>query len=277
MLKQYLNTQYDIDEKGNCFSHISNKFLKPQMTTKYPSYNLTIDGKRKKVKVHRMVAETFLPKIDGKNIVNHKDGNTHNYCLENLEWCTSQENSLHAINTGLTKIGDQTINKYIANLPNEEWLPVLNYPNYVISNCGRIMNIRTKRLLKQCISNSGYYEVNLWKSNKGKTTQVHRIVYSTFMNDYELKDYIINHKDGNKLNNNLNNLEKITYQENNLHAAYIIKTHNSEQKVYQLDDDKNIIAEFASMAEAKRKLGIDNISRAAKNGTKAGGFYWKKA
>ena len=276
MLKQYLDTQYDIDENGNCYSHRSKKFLKPQMTSKYPTYNLTINGKKKKVTVHRMVAETFLPKVDGKKIVNHKDGDTKNYNLSNLEWCTSAENSQHAINTGLKRVGDWTINKFKENLEGEEWRPVRDYPLYVISNCGRIMNIRTKRLLKQCIGNNGYYEVNLWKNNKGRTIQIHRLVYSTFTQDYELQGYVINHKDGNKLNNNLANLEKVTYQENNLHAAYTIKTHGSEQPIQQLDKDGNFLRIFQSIAQATRELGIDNISRAIKTGQKAGGFYWRK-
>jgi hypothetical protein len=61
MFKQYLNTNYDIYDDGRCYSHKSNKFLTPKMSLKYPTYNLTIQGKKKSVKIHRMVAETFLP------------------------------------------------------------------------------------------------------------------------------------------------------------------------------------------------------------------------
>lgn len=46
--------------------------------------------------IHRLVATYFLKTVDGKNIVNHKDGNTHNNNLVNLEWCTVAENNLHA-------------------------------------------------------------------------------------------------------------------------------------------------------------------------------------
>ena len=61
------------------------------------------DGKRITISVHRLVALAFLPKIDGKNLVNHKDGNKQNNCVENLEWCNNTENIHHAINTGLLK------------------------------------------------------------------------------------------------------------------------------------------------------------------------------
>ena len=276
MFKQYKNTSYDIYDDGRCYSHLSNKFLTPKMSVTYPTYNLTIDGKKQQIKVHRMVAETFLEPIEGKNIVNHIDGDTHNFHLSNLEYVDEKENSQHAIKTGLRKNGDQTINKFTGNLPNEEWMPVKDYPNYIISSCGRIMNINTKRLLKQYADNSGgYYCVNLWKNNQGKTTRIHPLVYSHFKNDFDLQGYVINHKDGNKHNNNINNLEKITYQENNLHAVYNIKTNACAKQVIQLDNDYNEIATFNSIAEAQRVTGFSNISRAISKQGKAGGYYWK--
>lgn len=276
MEKQYYDTPYIIFDDGRCYSLRTNKFLTPQMSAKYPTYNLTIDGKKKKTKVHRMVAEMFLEKIDDEhNIVNHKDGDTHNFNLSNLEWVTASENTAHAHANGLIKRGDQTINKYTYNLPHEEWCEVGEWPNYLISSKGRVMNSKTKRLLKQAISNKGYYEVNLWKNNKGTTKQVHQLVYSYFNNDQELQGYVINHIDGNKLNNDINNLEKITYQENNYHATYIIKTNNSSKKVRQLDLDGKEIKIYPSIAQAQRETNINNISRAIKKKYKTGNYIWE--
>lgn len=273
MYKQYKNSDYDIYDDGRCFSHKTNKFLTPQMSVKYPTYNLTLDGKKKKTKIHRMVAETFINNPDKKPIVNHIDGDTHNYHCSNLEWATNSENNYHAINTGLRSIGNQVPN-YVPKKESTDWMPIIGYSNYIISNIGEVENITTHRILKPVLNSRGYLEVNLWKNRKGTTFQVHRLVYMAFTGDIKLNGYVINHIDGKKDNNNILNLEKVSYQENNLHAEYVIKTHNTAKPVLQLNDNLEVISEFLSIAQAQKKLGIKNISRAIKKQSKAGGFYW---
>lgn len=59
-------------------------------------------GKDKKsVLVHRLVANAYIPKVEGCDFVNHKDGNKLNNNVENLEWCNRSENMLHAYSKGL--------------------------------------------------------------------------------------------------------------------------------------------------------------------------------
>lgn len=273
---QYKNTPYIIYTDGRCFSLLSHKFLKPKISVTYPTYHLTIGGKSRTIKIHRMVAETFLPQPIGKTIVNHIDGDTYNYKLTNLEWATAKENSQHAIDAGLKKSGNQKINKYIENLKEEEWKRLAEYPNYLISNYGRIMNIRTKRLLKPYADNcGGYLCVSLWKNNRGAVKRIHQLVYIIFHEDNNLNGYVINHVDGNKKNNYYLNLEKITYKENNLHAVYQIKTNKSAKPVLQLDNNRNVIEEYPSIAAAEKQLKINGISRAVRKGGRAGGYYWE--
>jgi len=70
-------------------------------TDGYPQTQLNVDGKFRTIKIHRLVAEAFLPNPKCFLIVNHKDGNKANNSADNLEWCTSSENVRHALNTGL--------------------------------------------------------------------------------------------------------------------------------------------------------------------------------
>ena len=73
----------------------------------YKTVGLYKNGQCKRFKVHRLVANAFLPKIEGKECVNHIDGNKWNNKATNLEWCTNSENSKHAFANGLNKYGNK--------------------------------------------------------------------------------------------------------------------------------------------------------------------------
>ncbi|MBM6637480.1 NUMOD4 domain-containing protein [Staphylococcus xylosus] len=71
----------------------------------YPKVSLCAGGECKRHLVHRIVATAFLPNPLNKAYVNHIDGNKQNSNLENLEWSTPTENSLHAHKHGLANVG----------------------------------------------------------------------------------------------------------------------------------------------------------------------------
>jgi hypothetical protein len=69
----------------------------------YYTIRISENSKRKQLKVHRLVAQAFIPNPLNKPCVNHIDGNKLNNSITNLEWCTYKENYDHAITTGLMK------------------------------------------------------------------------------------------------------------------------------------------------------------------------------
>lgn len=99
----------------------------------------------------------------------------------------------------------------------ELWNPIDGYSNYEVSSFGRVRsnykNGKTK-ILKPQISTTGYYTVNLSKSGIAKTFTVHRLVTNAFVQNPENKQ-CVDHKNNNRLDNNVNNLRWSTKQENN--------------------------------------------------------------
>ena len=98
------NGYYSISEEGEVWSDMSNKLLSQFPDKKgYLQCNLCHDGKRKRHRIHRLVALTFIPNPENKPQVNHIDGNKANNHIDNLEWASAKENTNHAWDSGLSK------------------------------------------------------------------------------------------------------------------------------------------------------------------------------
>lgn len=165
----------------------------------------------------------------------------------------------------------------------EVWKLIKETNNYEVSNKG---NVRRKlkegyKLLKPFEDKDGYLKVCLCENQKRIYRFVHRLVGIEFIENTYNKP-TINHKDGNKKNNNVENLEWATIKEQNNHALISglrnMKNDGCSKEVEQYDLDGNLINIYQSANEAHRQTGfsqghISEVCRGEKNTYK--NYIWK--
>ena len=142
----------------------------------------------------------------------------------------------------------------------EYWKTVVGYEgHYQVSNFGRVKSIKFGKeiILKPRKDRYGYLQLNLWKNNKLKRCRIHRLVAEAFIpnpNNYTC----VNHKDENKLNNSVSNLEWCTYKYNSNYGTAIQRTSQKRingkcsKKVYQYTLDGQFVREWDSIRECGR-------------------------
>ena len=160
------------------------------------------------------------------------------------------------------------------NIPNiKGWKEIKDYPGYFVSIEGDIYSSFTSRIRKT--KKESYYRVYLCGSNCQKWFQIHRLVAQTYIPNPNNKRYV-NHKDGNKYNNHVNNLEWVTKKENGQHASQtgLIK----KRSVNQLTLNGRIIKGYLSILEASQDHGVkpQSISSVCSGKTRTcRGFRWE--
>lgn len=181
------------------------------------------------------------------------------------------------------------------NYNTEIWRGVVGYEKYYqVSNKGRVRSldrltnnsngcfIRKGRILKQSINRTGYNFIMLTDSiGEAKNCKVHRLVAIAFI-DNPFNKKTVNHKDGDKTNNSLDNLEWATYSENMKHAVESGLKHDylKEKKVAKLTLDNKVVEIYDSLKVASEINGISSktISKVCtgyKNYKTSHGFKWK--
>ena len=185
-------------------------------------------------------------------------------------------NSIGNCITGLSKISygfKWTLNQQIECLEGEIWKQVFftNDKTYFISNLGRFKNSFGIISTNYKINLNGYLRLFI----HDKTYLIHRIVAIAFIENSENKEQV-NHIDGNKTNNAVNNLEWVTNQENQIHKFKMGLGNNSIRKIGQYDLANNLIKEFDSIVVAEKELKIKTIKAVlCKKQNTAGGFIFK--
>jgi len=140
---------------------------------------------------------------------------------------------------------------------NEVWKNVIGYENaYEISNFGRVRSKRYNRFIRGGTT-SGYLFVVLCEKNKKKTFRISRLVAIHFLiNSNNLSE--VNHKDGNKQNNNVTNLEWCSGKENRFHSAFVLKKSIIDKPVFVYTLDKKLIDYFETKYSFYKSFGGHN-------------------
>ena len=91
------------------------------------------------------------------------------------------------------------------------------YKGYILGSDGTVFSKKTNRYLKQTVNRHGYLVFKTWQNGRTRNHQLHRELAKTFLANPENLP-CVNHKDGDKLNNHISNLEWCSYSHNNSHA-----------------------------------------------------------
>ena len=173
----------------------------------------------------------------------------------------------------------------------ETWKDIQDYEGlYQISNFGRVKSLRSKgKFLNPLPSTSGYSKVQLYKNGKSRDSYIHILVATAFLPKSDNKQEV-NHKDGNKRNNNVENLEWVTKSENqkhaietNLRAASPMtgrtgKNNPNSKTILQYNMDGAFVREWTGIAETARAIHCapSQIFACLSGRRKTGaGFIWR--
>ncbi len=303
---------YKISNEGKIYSISRNKMKNLTLRRGYYTVRLS-NIVAKTFLVHRLITTLFIPNLENKTSVNHKDGNKLNNKVSNLEWCTNSENISHAYKNKLNKgarirkickldnegnvlkvydsMGEAARTENIGRghlsavccgkrkttggfrwkyfeekapqvINNEERKPFRD-SHYEIDRLGNIYNRITEKYLAGHFQHGERVFYLRIDNKKHRLTQA-QIIAETFI-EKSSENACVTHKDGDKLNNDINNLEWVTRQEiNNKIGSKFRKA------VLQYDLERNLLKEYPSIREAGEAIGIKrltNFSKLARNRT----------
>ncbi len=162
----------------------------------------------------------------------------------------------------------------------DEFRKITECGNYEINQHGVVRHRLTKRIKSIYIGSTGYKMVSLWKDGKSKIRRVHRLMAIEFLENTHNKPHL-NHKDGNKLNNDLSNLEWVTISENNEHARLLGLNnnrgeHNGMAKI--TEGEARLAKEMLRNGISQYKIADEiGVSRSLIQGIKEGRLWaWVK-
>ena len=136
----------------------------------------------------------------------------------------------------------------------ENWKEIRNYKGYYVSNLGRVKH--NNKILKPIKSRNGYLHIFLYSNNSKKQFLIHRLVANEFINKVSDMNEV-NHIDGNKENNRIDNLEWCTHESNVHHFFNNNKRNDTKpKKVMQFDLQGNLLQIYSSIRNASKCTNI---------------------
>jgi len=280
----YINTKviYHID--GNKLNNnLSNLRLVTQSDNVKNTYKNNSNMYQQKIiqafnKNNELIKE-FNNIKDAYLFINHTNGTSITNCLRGV-YKTAGKYIWKYKDNNITEYNN---NKYIDNINSYVSLDKINeydFSNYYINKEGIIINTKYKnRKIKNFIDANGYYRVYLYyENNKKNQYPLHRLIAKFYLKNghtyFDDHNYVVNHIDKNRLNNNISNLEWITQKENTIHGC--------GRKIAKINKDTNeIIKTYNSIREAYEELNkpwnslISKVCNGEKGRNTIYGFKWK--
>jgi len=307
--RRFRNSSYEVSDEGAVRRTVTGRLLSLWVVKKgYLFVCLNIEKKPKQFPVHRLVAELYLPNPDKKPEVDHINGIPGDNRVTNLRWVTPKENAANPnrkkpkpIELKITVIQRKTgealefktaadvaahlkcsvtaVNRYrkglrahdiyevkdvdSSNKEGEEWRECKSNAGYFISNKGRVK--RPDGRLSKGSQADGYTRVKI----KGVSIAVHRLAAEAFNLQRCTGQDMVNHKNGCKTDNRIDNLEWVTAKQNVQHAIETgLRLPHGSRKVHELDSCGKIVRTFESVTAAAKavRMSVPWIIKKAKEG-----------
>jgi hypothetical protein len=295
-IEEFKNS-YEVSNNGEIRNKKTLKIKATQPgSTGYVTTRLDNGTNKKTVQLHSLVADAFIKPIESKEnkkiVVKFKDGdksniNVDNLSLEyqNMKISNKKQDNDDNPNNIINNNNNQNNNDIQENLNNEITInnfkgkKISNYPDYLVSKEGQVYSTKSNKIKIAEINQTGYCRIEILNTIGKKKFYIHRLVAEAYIpnpNNYDQ----VNHKDLNKHNNKVENLEWCNGAMNMKHNADNKPDNSRIVNQFDLLDETKIIGTYNSIKEASEKTQINNTSIihcCSGKYKKAGGYIWKYA
>lgn len=231
-----------------------------------------------RIMAHRLVALTFLPHVDGKNFVNHEDGNKNNPVVDNLSWVTQAENSQHAHDNGLVTPHSVKIRQFDLE---GNYLQTFESVQKARDEVGFVDFYRS---IYTSSAAGGY----IWKYESDEKDQVVELNSPLKkVKQFSLDCVFIREFDSIKCaQKEVPGLQRGAVHTGGTSAGFrwrystdkspFTENIRNHKKICQHDLQGNLVKTFESVKKAKEEHGPINVHRSINTGSVAGGYIWKR-